>query len=592
MKKSFFAPIILLVITAGLSFPTSTFADSLFDTLYPASIGWGGTNGYEFQVGANAVEVTQLGVPWYAGNPGYYGYSGNPYIVQQVKIENTDGSVVTSAVVDTTGASSGYVWNNISPVFLQPNTDYLILQAGYYQRDNLASAYIRNPSVSSGLVSLVSSSQYGYSSDGGLYYSIGPNMQFSIAPYTYSQSGTATVSSTLVGPVAVQQNGSGTTILTAQNSYSGGTVVSSGTLVAQGPNSTTSSLGSGNLTINSGGTVLVNGDNSIGYDSSRTVTVNAGGTLTINAVNTQHLSQLVLNGGSLSSSSTLSTIQQNYGTFNLDNGVTVSGSQTTSVINAQNVTLTQSGGTVFNVSAGATNGIDLLVSGTFGTAPLQTPSTGLILQGTGVMEMTASNSFTGPTVVNSGTLIISSTGSLSGGGNTTVGTNGILKNNGTIAGTTTVNGTLGGNGGSFSTLKINGGASLNWNLSSITGNAGTGWDLLNASNLDLSGLSSSNRLTINILGTSGLGNASSSYTFNLLNVSGSITGFNTNDFTLNSSLFTMDPSIAGGTWSINTAVVGGVNELQATYVVPEPSTYALFGLGALALIVAYRRKVS
>ena len=26
--------------------------------------------------------------------------------------------------------------------------------------------------------------------------------------------------------------------------------------------------------------------------------------------------------------------------------------------------------------------------------------------------------------------------------------------------------------------------------------------------------------------------------------------------------------------------------------VPEPSTYALFGLGALALVVAYRRKVA
>ena len=27
-------------------------------------------------------------------------------------------------------------------------------------------------------------------------------------------------------------------------------------------------------------------------------------------------------------------------------------------------------------------------------------------------------------------------------------------------------------------------------------------------------------------------------------------------------------------------------------VVPEPSTYALFGLGALALVIAYRRKVA
>jgi hypothetical protein len=31
---------------------------------------------------------------------------------------------------------------------------------------------------------------------------------------------------------------------------------------------------------------------------------------------------------------------------------------------------------------------------------------------------------------------------------------------------------------------------------------------------------------------------------------------------------------------------------QTTAAVPEPSTYALFGLGALALIVAYRRKAA
>jgi hypothetical protein len=38
---------------------------------------------------------------------------------------------------------------------------------------------------------------------------------------------------------------------------------------------------------------------------------------------------------------------------------------------------------------------------------------------------------------------------------------------------------------------------------------------------------------------------------------------------------------------------GGVDlALRVTNSVPEPSTYALFGLGALALVVAYRRKVA
>ena len=43
----------------------------------------------------------------------------------------------------------------------------------------------------------------------------------------------------------------------------------------------------------------------------------------------------------------------------------------------------------------------------------------------------------------------------------------------------------------------------------------------------------------------------------------------------------------------NTALSSSqVSHLYTIQSVPEPSTYALFGLGALALIVAYRRKVA
>jgi hypothetical protein len=42
----------------------------------------------------------------------------------------------------------------------------------------------------------------------------------------------------------------------------------------------------------------------------------------------------------------------------------------------------------------------------------------------------------------------------------------------------------------------------------------------------------------------------------------------------------------GGTAYREFQVVGAADA------VPEPSTYALFGLGALALVVAYRRKVA
>ena len=42
----------------------------------------------------------------------------------------------------------------------------------------------------------------------------------------------------------------------------------------------------------------------------------------------------------------------------------------------------------------------------------------------------------------------------------------------------------------------------------------------------------------------------------------------------------------------NITLDGETSSFTLTQAVPEPSTYALFGLGALALVVAYRRKVA
>jgi len=195
-----------------------------------------------------------------------------------------------------------------------------------------------------------------------------------------------------------------------------------------------------------------------------------------------------------------------------------------------------------------------------------------------------------------------------------VNNGGTLINNGQILGsqTTTVNsgGTLGGNGGAFSNVQINGGSFLNWNVNSFTGTAGANWDSLTIQNLDLLNLDPSTPLTINIIGSSGIGNGGSEYVFDITSVTGDLLGFNPNNITFNTASLSLDSSVQGGSWSIYrtsqdgvaTSLVLDYSYLQApsaasgtgvqSLVLPEPSTYALFGIGAIGMLMLMRRENS
>ena len=176
---------------------------------------------------------------------------------------------------------------------------------------------------------------------------------------------TLTLSSAVTGTTggSLAMSGSGTLKLTTAPTYTGATTVNSGTLLlafASGNPATSS------YTINSGGTLaILNSNDLVGTNGAAATAVataiNAGGTLTV-AVNgvTVHVGALNLNGGTLASTGTPSGNGLTYGSYNLDAAVTTGGTPVTSVISAQDVALTQSGGTVFNVYAGGTpNGIDL-----------------------------------------------------------------------------------------------------------------------------------------------------------------------------------------------------------------------------------------
>ncbi len=188
-----------------------------------------------------------------------------------------------------------------------------------------------------------------------------------------------------------------------------------------------------------------------------------------------------------------------------------------------------------------------------------------------------------------GVLAVSYTGSIASGG-VAVQDGGTLENSGTIGGTTTVNsgGTLAGNGGSFGDAKMMGGSSLKWDISSFTGAAGSAWGLLRATNLDPTDLSSLNRMTIYLIGSSGPG--SGSYSFAFFNTTGGVSGFNAEDFVFDTSGLTLDPTLAGGDWS----VVLAADSLNLVYSspVPEPSQVAasVLLLGGIAGFVIVRRR--
>ena len=221
------------------------------------------------------------------------------------------------------------------------------------------------------------------------------------------------------GTLSFVKSGPGTqTLSDAANtvSYTGTTTINGGILQVNGPNgSPTSGIGASSLiTINNGGTLVTGNDNGlIGATAAVPITINTGGTLTATGTPTNNLHGLfTLAGGVLASPATVSGDALTYGYWDLNSGLTTAATATaTSVISAQNVGLTQTGGTIFTVNPAtiqSVTGIDLDVTGYFGQ-PSGVTTTALIKNGTGVMRLDTANTYTSATTVNAGRLIFSNT---------------------------------------------------------------------------------------------------------------------------------------------------------------------------------------
>jgi autotransporter-associated beta strand protein len=195
---------------------------------------------------------------------------------------------------------------------------------------------------------------------------------------------------------SITKTGPGTLTLNGTHTYTGTYVVNGGVLNPATGNYASRLASGASLVVNSGGRVEENRINSLMGGNNVAVTINAGGVMAITASVCSGLKgPLTLAGGTLSASGYLDAVN---GSWSFAQNVAVTGGVNTSVISAPYVALLKAGGVTFNVAPGATNGIDLLVSGFF------SGSRELIKTGTGFMALNGVNLYTNNTTVSAGTL--------------------------------------------------------------------------------------------------------------------------------------------------------------------------------------------
>jgi len=285
------------------------------------------------------------------------------------------------------------------------------------------------------------------------------------------------ISGPITGAGSLTKTGPGSLTLTGGNNYTGGTVVSEGTLVG-----TTSNI-RGNLNISNGATAEFSQSFSAAFGNAITgagrLVKNGAGTVTLTAANSY-------TGGTLVSAGTLQgntlSIQGNVtnnGNVVFDGSGTYSGSMTGSgslhKVGGSQIVMTglnsYSGGTI--VSGGILHGNSLSIQGNI------TNNATVLFNETGVGGYAGSMSGSGQVQkIGGGTLILGGTNSYTGGTNVTAGTlqgntssiKGNITNNGLVefnqGGNGTFAGTIGGAGG----VRKSGVGSLNIsNSQSFTG---------------------------------------------------------------------------------------------------------------------------
>jgi autotransporter-associated beta strand protein len=335
--------------------------------------------------------------------------------------------------------------------------------------------------LGAGTLTLIASNSYGATTisagalqvgNGGTTGTLGTNAVINNAALIFNRSDNLTASNAISGAGSLTKLGAGTVILTASNSYGGGTLLNAGALAA----GNAFAFGTGSITLTNS-TVL-----NLSNFSIANLIINNGGILT----NVGTVSGAELNGGTTTLSASNSTVAEVSGTAT----VNVSGNNTTitnvlggtvSVAGTNTTLQSVSSGTV-NV-AGTNTTVQNLTGGTVNvtngtTVNVQSGSTagsiagggGLVKSGANTLTLSGANTFSGGTVLLDGTLAVASANALGSGSLTQ--TNGsstlVINTTGTVTNQMSVS-----NLRSLQTVTLSGNKTLNNASYDITNNTTT-----------------------------------------------------------------------------------------------------------------------
>jgi autotransporter-associated beta strand protein len=246
---------------------------------------------------------------------------------------------------------------------------------------------------------------------------------------TVNQAADAVYAGLIAGPSGLTKNGNGALTLTGTNTYSGPTIVNAGILRSSAPGDNPSgALPAGQpVTVNAGASLLLGTDDGLGYyaGSVSSLTVNSG--TVVGAASTHStLPTLTLNGATIGAVDAGNFSNGSVLNYILDGDVTTVATASSSVINATSILLrkaTSDGGPSFPINFNVPRGtapVDLDIS-----AIVKDQAAGLIKSGTGILALSNSNLYTGPTVINAGTIAVSDSAAL-GTGPVTINNGGVL----------------------------------------------------------------------------------------------------------------------------------------------------------------------